>query len=78
MRLSDLVECIRMINCMGYAEFEEVFQDDAPYLRNKLNLNYQCDVSKWLCYLDNINLRRLEKHLIYKQSLNETVSSVSR
>lgn len=66
-----LIECIRMISCMGYAEFEEVFQSDACHLRLKLNEHYRGDVSKWLCYLDLNNLSRLEKHLYYRISKNQ-------
>lgn len=66
-----LIECIRMINCMGYAEFNEVFQNDAAHLRRKLNFDFNEDVSKWLCYLDLNNIKRLERYFLQKESQNK-------
>ena len=57
--MNEIQDLMRFINCLGYTEFNDIFQDQADHLRSKLNNHYQGDIAKWIMSLDSSNLRLL-------------------
>ncbi len=57
--MNEIQDLMRFINCLGYAEFNDIFKDRAEHLRYKLNTTFQGDIAKWIMYLDSSNLRLL-------------------
>jgi hypothetical protein len=56
-------ECIRHLLCMSRVDFFDVFGEDvAEHLWQKWIVEHRKDAGKFLCYLDDGNMRKLHNH----------------